>query len=302
MPSFLLDDFDQVIRRPLTRASKLISGCQEHGRIKSAHLHDANGGAPQYDEVCGRDAFLTVYHDMFRVMFEPSPQLQHVLDQVRLTGTDIDVSAVALTDSTKQNERQTHPNDSDDNSKNTSNNTNDMTLQPDTYSVAHFRAEYGKEIERHPMLTSPAFIRQVAVNSLRCAIQLQPGHPIYFASDNMMALQVVRAYAREVQYPIYTFDRHESVVLKLDDYNASVTSDETDPSVYFSTFVDLYLAGNGHCVTFGRGGFGRFANLLSHNSTCAWKHVKNFYPVPCAGYAQLYRSKDELKSEGFKHP
>ena len=284
MPSFLVDDFNQVLRRPLTRASKLISGCQDDGWIKSAHLHDATGGAPQYDEVCGKDAFLNVYHDMFRSMFVPSPQLQSVLDQVRFT-TGTGTGAFDGSSSDQIPNAYIRP-----------------LLRPGTYSVAHYRAEYGKEVDRHPMLTSPEFIQKVAINSLRCAIQLQPNDPIYFASDNMMALQFVRQYASEIRYPIYTFDRQETIVLRLDEYNSTIHSDVTDPSGYYSTFIDLYLAGNGRCVTFGRGGFGRYANLLSTNSSCAVSHVRNFYPVGCVGHGPLHKDKNVLRLEGFKNP
>jgi hypothetical protein len=73
----------------------------------------------------------------------------------------------------------------------------------------------------------------------------------------------------------------EAVPLKLDDYNTTTTT--TKPSEYYSTFVDLVLAGNGNCVAYGRGGFGCFASLLSYNASCSIKHVKSFFPVICQG-------------------
>jgi hypothetical protein len=146
------------------------------------------------------------------------------------------------------------------------------------YTVAHYRAEYGREVQRHPKLTEPSFLRQVAINALRCASDLKPGAPIYFASDNVEALQLARQLASKTRYPIITFERSEDTPLKLDTWNGTFV-----PSDFYSTFVDLYLAGSGACVSHGRGGFGRFAALLSFNASCSSKHVKQFFPVPCVG-------------------
>jgi hypothetical protein len=196
-------------------------------------------------------------------------------------------------------------------------------LIPGKYSVAHYRAEYGREVARHPKLREPKFIQNIAINSLRCAIELQPNDPIYFASDNRIALETVQKYAEYVNYPIITFDRDEKVVLKLDDIGnitdesshddvvVDGTSNEQQqsprrrrhpPSDYYSTFVDLYLAGEGNCVAFGRGGFGRFANLLSYNATCSFKHVKQFYAVPCRGLPPINKNMEALINDGFRFP
>ena len=68
------------------------------------------------------------------------------------------------------------------------------------------------------------------------------------------------------------------------DHSLSIFSFSLEQSPFEkSTFVDLYLAGNGNCVTYGRGGFGRFASLLSFNVSCNVKHVKNFFPQDCKG-------------------
>lgn len=226
---------------------------------------DTQGGSTQYDEVNGQGSFLSVYHDVFRVLFQPSPGLAKVIE-----------------------EKMHH---------------NTIALIPGHYSVAHYRAEYGNEVKRHRKLTEPSYIQQIAWNALKCAMDLQPGNPIYFASDSMIALETVRRVAAMTKYPIHSFDRDESIVLKLDDTGVDLLnmSDPTlhvnpyPPKAYYSTFVDLYLAGNGGCVTFGRGGFGRFANLLSYNATCVFKHVKQFYPVPCEGKAPLDQTKEEME-------
>lgn len=129
--------------------------------------------------------------------------------------------------------------------------------------------------------------------------------PIYFASDNSLALETVQDVAMRFRYPIVTFQRSESVPLHLDEY--AIRSHEQNestgaissqisfhkPSEYYSTFVDLWLAGSGQCVTYGRGGFGRFAALLSFNVSCSTKHVKRFMPDFCKGLPPLDQIPDE---------
>jgi hypothetical protein len=44
------------------------------------------------------------------------------------------------------------------------------------------------------------------------------------------------------------------------------------PSEYYDTFVDLYLLAMAKCVTYGVGGYGRWASYMSFNSTCAIRH------------------------------
>ena len=56
---------------------------------------------------------------------------------------------------------------------------------------------------------------------------------------------------------------------------------ERQPSDYYSIFVDLYLMGMGHCFSYGQGGFGRYALLLSYNATCSRRHTWNTKLLPC---------------------
>jgi hypothetical protein len=265
VPTFLQDDFLGQKKGAITRAGVLLRAAgSAEGWIKHVHIHDAQGGSVQYDQVHGPDSFQTVFHDVFQMLFHPSHRLQTVIA-----------------------EKMDH-----------------HRMVPGRYSVAHYRAEYGREVSRHPKLTEPSFIRNIAMNALRCAMELQPGDPIYFASDNMIALQTVQRIAEFTKYPIVTFDREESVVLRLDDTGVNYTNDDApvryEPKDYYSTFVDLYLAGQGDCTVFGRGGFGRFANLLSYNASCALKHVKQFFAVPCTGFPPLDKNEDEFARAGLK--
>lgn len=248
-PSFMIPILREDSNRALTRAATLIDKCQELSScLVYTHLHDTLGGMTQYDQEFGAGSFQTIYHDLFRIFFRPSPSLQTLIERY------------LVTDPTK---------------------ASNATLVEGQYSVAHFRAEYGKEVLRHPVLTEPSFLQHVTFNSIRCASELQPSErriPIYFASDNAIAMETARQMANKFHYPIITFPRSEDSPRRLDDYD-----DQTQPSDYYSTFVDLYLAGSGKCVTHGRGGFGRFASLLSFNVSCSSKHVKQFFPAECLG-------------------
>ncbi len=249
VPSFLIPLLHVEHQTILTRARNLIGICQEtDSRLLFTHLHDTQGGMTQYDEEYGPGSFQKIYHDLFRVFFQPSPAVQRLIDRHLVTDPSF---------------------------------ASNTTLVEGQYSVAHFRAEYGREIQRHPILTDPDFLQKVTLNAIRCASELYPTIdpvPIYFASDNPLAMETARQLAKLVQYPIITFQRSEGSPKKLDDYD-----NQTLPRDYYSTFVDLYLAGSGRCVTHGRGGFGRFASLLSFNATCSSKHVKQFFPSNCPG-------------------
>lgn len=232
-----------------TRAQNIIQHCQGKTKVFYTHIHDTQGGSTQYDEVNGPGSFSQVYHDLFRVFFQPAIGVRRkIASKVEMSG-----------------------------------------LRYGEYHVAHFRAEYGKEVIKHPKLSEPRFLQKVTVNAIKCASEFPTQHhvgnkgptPIFFASDNTVAVERAKSLGEELNYPIVTFERSEASPLPLDKYNGSLS--EIDPSLYYSTFADLYLAGNGDCVTHGRGGFGRFASLLSFNVSCSSKHVKQFFPVECKG-------------------
>lgn len=253
VPSFMIPLLREGSYYVITRASNLIESCSKFGsRVLYTHVHDALGGMTQYDDECGSGSFAQIYHALFRVFFQPSLSVQHLIDKHLVTDPML---------------------------------ASKETLVEGQYSVAHFRAEYGREVKRHPVLLDKTFLQKVTMNAIRCASELQPPGemvPIYFASDNPIALATARQMATLIQYPIITFDRAEEKPRHLDDYD-----DIARPSDYYSTFVDLYLAGSGKCVTHGRGGFGRFASLLSFNVSCSSKHVQRFNPVKCKGQAPL---------------
>jgi hypothetical protein len=210
-PEWMRDAILLENRTLCTRAGLLLEIANMTATVVQTHLQDTFGGAQQYNEIEGGNAFNEIYHHIFPMVFIPSPPIQKLIDAK----------------------------------------SQSVGLIPGQYSTAHFRAEYGKEVQRHPVLQTVSFIQKVALNAVACASFIQPGDPIYFASDNMLALETVRDFAKQQNYPIITFDRQEKTPLNLDKSENETIS--YPPSDYYSTFIDLYLAGNGKCVAHGRG-------------------------------------------------
>jgi hypothetical protein len=113
----------------------------------------------------------------------------------------------------------------------------------------------------------------MALHAVECANTLRPGVPIYFASDSKVAVDTIRHLSQS--------DPKRSVVIFSDDDETNskealhldkVTYFTTQPSDYYPTFVDFLIMSNGRCLSYGQGGFGLFASLLSYDATCTVKH------------------------------
>ena len=137
-------------------------------------------------------------------------------------------------------------------------------LLPGEYSVAHYRAFYAVEHDKGKVSEEDLIKR--AINSVNCASWLRPGGPVYFASDSKVAGEAVQKYASQTNRSIVSLDGPEA--LHLDKEN------DRPPSDFYPVFVDLYLMGSGRCVSFGRGGFGRYGLLLGYDATCFNRHHK----------------------------
>lgn len=92
------------------------------------------------------------------------------------------------------------------------------------------------------------------------------GGPVYFASDSKVAVTAAVQYGQENNHTIVSFDGPEPVHIEKEWEGRNI-------SEFYSIFVDLYLMGNGRCVAFGRGGFGRYALMMGYNSTCEIRYV-----------------------------
>jgi hypothetical protein len=51
-----------------------------------------------------------------------------------------------------------------------------------------------------------------------------------------------------------------------------VVAGEHEPQDFYDTFVDLYILAESRCITYGAGGFGSWASLISRNSLCSIRH------------------------------
>jgi hypothetical protein len=180
-----------------------------------------------------------IYHDLFHVMFRPSPPVDDIVRDV----------------------------------------LSSMKLVPGRYTSAHLRAGTAGEKLHKRSVHNETEVRVRAINAVNCASHLQPppGQPIYFASDSAIAMDAVRRYSTEHTLPIVTYEQP----LTADgtppiNLHIEKTADweQRQPSDFYSTFVDFLVLGSGKCIAYGGGGFGRFAGLLTYNSSCLMGYEK----------------------------
>ena len=141
---------------------------------------------------------------------------------------------------------------------------NEIHLRPGNYVAAHLRALYAVK-DRDPELVT--FWTQNAVN---CSSQLGPHEPIFFAADNRAATLWAQRYGAQMGVNVLVRKgRDQAEPLHLD---KATDWRNREPSEYYNAFVDLYLLSLSQCVTYGMGGYGKFASYLSYNASCAMQH------------------------------
>jgi hypothetical protein len=201
-----------------------------------------------------------IYHDLFYSIFRPSLPIVNLVDQTLQS----------------------------------------MNITPGRYVSAHFRA--GLEVKRAPKFKKQStYLTQMAIRAVNCSSHLLPGWPIYFASDSHIALQAVRDYAQHNHLPIVTYQQQQQqqhlllptpiidndgqqqqrtlpppLLLPPPNLHIEKTKDwdRRPPSDFYPTFVDFLVMGNGRCMGYGGGGFGKFAGMLSYNSSCLVDHSR----------------------------
>jgi len=139
-------------------------------------------------------------------------------------------------------------------------------LIPGKFSASHYRAFYA--VEHRKDVRSERELRGKANNALNCASTLQPGDPIYFASDSHVAVLFAKQMADTTNRKIVTFD-DEKEALHLDKKDQWKSGNVAD---FYSAFVDLLIMGEAKCMIHGLGGYGTFANLLGHDPACSIRH------------------------------
>jgi hypothetical protein len=174
--------------------------------------------------------FERVYSDVWRVLFEPSPELALV---------------IAAT-------------------------YEKLGLTPGGYVSAHVRGQYNNNRTGDTALLK---------NALNCASSLLPGAPIYVASDSLPLSTYAFEYGTRVLNHSVVANRREQPPLHIDRGKNFLSQVQTDwdkypASAYYDTFVDLYLLSGGRCFTYGIGGYGYWASLISQNVSCSIHHNK----------------------------
>lgn len=242
--------------RDAERSATFVEGKDQgpsHGEAYYRELHDASifrlPPDPRYsDEHNLTNVNLTdisyepVYHDMFRSMFQPSQAVGELIDkQLSQHG-----------------------------------------LLPGNYSVAHYRAYYLYESDKSQLKFSE--IQKLTSNAVNCAYSLMPNHPVYFASDSKRAnaFAIEYGHVHNVTVVVKEETGEESLHLDLgtrEQFFGDNSTSNWGPSKYHDTFVDLLMMANGRCITYGNGGFGTWARILSHDPQCSVKHSKRKDPM-----------------------
>jgi hypothetical protein len=139
-------------------------------------------------------------------------------------------------------------------------------LVPGKFSTCQYRAFYG--VENKKLVVDEDVLTQKSRNALNCASSIQPGDPIFFASDSQVAVRFARKMSETTDRKIVVFDEAKEA-LHLDKRYQWTSGNVSD---FYPTFVDLFIMAEAKCMSHGVGGFGRFANLLSIAPDCVIRH------------------------------
>ncbi|CAB9498867.1 expressed unknown protein [Seminavis robusta] len=175
-----------------------------------------------------------------------------------------------------------------------------LKIAPGKYSAVHCRVRHPKAFSKGAVVKGkhkeyPAdktglpwegqtreFAVETATDALHCAKDLlkEPKEPIYFFSDSN---DLVRYFSRELQNSTFVSTNRTLLKSSTVDWtalqevqNSNVVARNVDlenthidrqkgraPPAYYGTFVDLFLAINARCVTFGIGYYAVFAAKIS---------------------------------------
>jgi hypothetical protein len=230
-----------------TPESKIIRGSgtsylAKHGDLVVQMRHQSHDHGAKYYENSqppGAPRFEQVYREVWSVVFEPSPAVAALIERIRrqigLGGTGGESSS---------------------------------------YASVHVRANYQKQDAN-----ADARVR----NAINCASALQPGATIYLATDSRNVTLAGLRYGKAVGGTVVARIHPESDngdPLHLDRGSNFLSASGADlegrpPSDFYDTFVDLYLLAGGQCTAVGVGGYGRWANAISPNSSCVVDHTRN---------------------------
>lgn len=154
-------------------------------------------------------------------------------------------------------------------------------LTPGAYLATHIRALYAVSDQ------DPFLVQYWTCNAVNCTTQLAATtlyhndknknnhnnnniNQIFVASDASFASKYAQLYGKRHGWKIvhHTPDAGREP-LHLD---KASNWQQRPPSDYYDAFVDLYLLGLARCVTYGMGGYGKFASWLTGNPSCGMQH------------------------------
>ena len=129
-------------------------------------------------------------------------------------------------------------------------------LVPGHFGIAHVRALYGIETQGR----NPTEIEQWTKTSINCLSQITSG-PYYVASDSDVAKRAAVAYGLERNVQI--------VARTVPPVHMDIAQENQDLASLEEIFIDLFLLSLGQCLSFNKGGFAKWAQLVSgHSFTC----------------------------------
>lgn len=209
-----------------------------------------------------------LFEDVFRLLFEPSPDLQRAihsrLSRLDLLGESFSAAQV----------RAKHPKGIPYGAM-----LEWVRRQNPGKEIAGFGAV--REAGKLDMLETldfeaggemEAYLNGLYSNALACADRLAPGLPIYLASDsdfggrmqNISSLPVRVAPPGNGVRPLHIdSDKHQG----------------RDPSDFYLTFVDVFVMAKATCLSLGGTGFGMLSIRISGN-TCEMTHTKTACVTP----------------------
>jgi hypothetical protein len=194
-----------------------------------------------------------------------------------------------------------------------------MNLTKGHYTAVHCRLHYPTMLEEQAkgvplqslhgsgaldraglLLEGPGkeFAVAVGIHAVQCARTLAENddEPLYFFSDaNNLVEYLAQRNHSETHNRTDEFDVDQSADQVLSQVQLVARPDihernhhldhhhSSKPRDYYSIFADLYLAMEARCITFGYGGFGRFAQQLTNN-TCYLQHQLHIH-VPFFGHS-----------------
>ena len=277
LPEWLDDefgiDYEGYSRRHIINVKPFMGMLQRSSDkdVVTATMQWWDGGEQAYKDTLklskNDDEFQRIYHDLFRVCFEPTPPIQQQLQHIYTT--------------TELGDDHGNPRD---------------------YAVAHYRALWWED-QNVPSEEEQA---ATARNAVDCASRLgSKGRPIYFATDSLKAQKIIQEYATQKKTRPIVVVEHPQLVhldrvkLQKDAPSATIDNirnDEQDGNktkvditmktidsleAVYPVFVDLYLMANGNCLSFGDGGFGKFALMLGQRYDCYFRHIKRHQIQKC---------------------